>query len=62
MIPKKYQSFANTNNGLSARPCFIQEIALSIEKFISKDYLFKNNILEDYIYAFKNYLFNLDVL
>lgn len=58
MIPKKYQSFANTNNGLSARPCFVPEIALSIEKFISKDYLFKNNILEDYIYVFKNYLFN----
>ena len=42
MIPEKYQSFAGTNNGLSARPCFIPEIVESLEESLAKDYLFKD--------------------
>ena len=45
MIPEKYHSFADTNNGLSARPCFIPEIVESLEESLAKDYLFKDNIL-----------------
>ena len=58
MIPEKYQSFADTNNGLNARPCFIPEIVESLQEFLSKDYLFKDNIFNEYVSVFKDYLFN----
>jgi len=56
MIPEKYKNFANTNNGLSARPCFISDIVESLEDFLTKDYLFKENIFNEYVSVFKNYL------
>ena len=56
MIPKKYKTFADTNNGLSARPCFIPDIVESLEEFLTKDYLFKENIFNEYVRVFKDYL------
>ena len=55
MIPEKYKNFADTNNGLSARPCFVHEI-VGIENFLTKDFLFKENIFNEYVSVFKNYL------
>ena len=45
MIPEKYKNFANTNNGLSARPCFIPDIVKALEVFLKKDYLLKKIFL-----------------
>ena len=56
MIPEKYKTFADTNNGLSARPCFIPEIVKSLEDSLTKDFLFKENIFNEYVSVFKNYL------
>ena len=56
MIPEKYKTFGDTNNGLSARPCFIRDIVESLEDFLTKDYLFKENIFNDYVSVFKDYL------
>ncbi len=56
MIPEKYKNFADTNNGHSARPCFIPEIVKALEDFLSEDYLFKKNIFNEYVSVFKNYL------
>ena len=56
MIPEKYKNFADTNNGLSARPCFVHEIVESLENFLTKDFLFKENIFNEYVSVFKNYL------
>ena len=58
MIPNKYKNFALTNNGLSARPCYIKNITDSLEEFLKDDYIFKKNIIEDYKTIFFNYLTN----
>ena len=57
MIPEKYKNFADTNNGLSARPCFVHEIVESLENFLTKDFLFKENIFNEYVSVFKKLSF-----
>tara|TARA_B100000212_G_C27373287_1_gene533556 strand:+ start:1538 stop:2446 length:909 start_codon:yes stop_codon:yes gene_type:complete len=56
MIPKKFKDFAHTNNGLNARPCFIKEVAESLEELLKEDFIFKKNLIEDYKSIFINYL------